>query len=158
MPTIDPSLYLKNQTTTRVPSNELGKDDFLKILMTQLQNQDPTSPLEDRDFIAQLAQFTSLEQMTNMTNSINKLANFQQMNSIIEYSHLIDKVVSYQSLDENGDNLTMKESKVTSVSQFNGELFLELANGEKISTILIGEVRASESLQEQQSDDEVIEV
>jgi len=51
----------------------LGKDQFLRILITQLQNQDPASPLQDREFIAQMAQFSSLEQMMNMTNEIKGL-------------------------------------------------------------------------------------
>ena len=53
---------------------ELGKDDFLKILITQLSYQDPTSPLQDQQFIAQMAQFSTLEQMQNMTASLNKLS------------------------------------------------------------------------------------
>ncbi len=53
---------------------ELGKDSFLKLLVTELRHQDPTQPMEDREFIAQLAQFSALEQMTGMNKAIDKLS------------------------------------------------------------------------------------
>ena len=55
-------------------SEGLGKDDFMKILITQLTHQDPTEPMKDTEFIAQMAQFSTLEQITNMTQDFSKLA------------------------------------------------------------------------------------
>ncbi len=52
----------------------LEKDDFLKLLITQLTHQDPTEPMKDREFIAQMAQFSTLEQMTNMNKEFGQLA------------------------------------------------------------------------------------
>ncbi|MCL2180833.1 MAG: flagellar hook assembly protein FlgD [Treponema sp.] len=57
----------------RQPQQSLGRDDFLKILITQLSYQDPTSPMEDKQFIAQMAQFSTLEQMTAMASDFSRL-------------------------------------------------------------------------------------
>jgi flagellar basal-body rod modification protein FlgD len=54
-------------------SNELGKDEFLKILVAQMANQDPLDPASNTEFIAQLAQFSALEQMQNINASMNTL-------------------------------------------------------------------------------------
>jgi flagellar basal-body rod modification protein FlgD len=53
----------------------MDKNDFLKILITQLTHQDPTQPMDDKEFVAQMAQFSSLEQMTNMSEGLTKVAN-----------------------------------------------------------------------------------
>jgi len=57
----------------RQPQQGLGRDDFLKLLITQLSHQDPTAPMEDKQFIAQMAQFSTLEQMTAMAKDFSKL-------------------------------------------------------------------------------------
>lgn len=59
-----------NKTQDNKSKNDLDKDAFLRLLTTQLANQDPLNPMEDREFIAQLAQFSSLEQMQNLNKSI----------------------------------------------------------------------------------------
>ncbi len=61
----------------REKAKELGKDDFLKILITQLSQQDPTNPMKDQDFIAQMAQFSSLEQMKNISTGISRMESKQ---------------------------------------------------------------------------------
>ncbi len=74
------------EKTGRNVSNTLGKDDFLKLLVVQLENQDPTKPLEDKEFISQMAQFSSLEQMTSMNKTLSSLISNYKLN--LSYSLL----------------------------------------------------------------------
>ena len=66
-----------SQTAANAMKNILGKDDFLKLLITQLKYQDPMEPTDNKDFIAQMAQFSSLEQMNNMAAGFDKMTNSQ---------------------------------------------------------------------------------
>lgn len=54
-------------------SKDLGKDAFLKLLVVELKNQDPLRPMEDREFIAQLAQLRSLEQLQELSSKVESL-------------------------------------------------------------------------------------
>lgn len=58
------------------PNNALGKEAFLKLLVTQMQYQDPLNPQQDTDFISQLAQFSSLEQMQNLNETVSNSSSF----------------------------------------------------------------------------------
>ncbi len=98
---------------------QLGKDDFLQLLVTKMQNQDPLEPMQDEDFIAQLAQFSSLEQMTNIANGIAESNKWDQlqMQSInnVMAAGLIGKQVEasydrvyYDGSDDSQINLTLE--------------------------------------------------
>ncbi|MGM0522549.1 MAG: flagellar hook assembly protein FlgD [Bacillota bacterium] len=134
---IDPSYYLSNQTR-EAPSGELGKDEFLKLLMAQIKNQDPLDPMDDKEFISQMTTFSSLEQMMNMNDSIQQLVKNQSVSPVIQYSHMIGKEVSYYKLDEeSGDILEPKEivtSQVKAISEKEGFAVIELDNDQKIYT------------------------
>ena len=90
--------FNKSISSKKTAKTNLDRDDFLKLLITQLQHQDPTSPVEDKDFIAQMAQFSSLEQMTNMSTGFQKLSGLLASS---EASQVLGKTVELR----NGDDL-----------------------------------------------------
>lgn len=159
MPVIDPNVYMQaNQQAKRsTPGTEMGQDQFMKLLVTQLQNQDPLNPMEDKDFMAQMAQFSSLEQMMKMTKSIDTLVQSQLVSPVIQYSHMIGKHVSYQVKDEETGAVTdTKSGKVVSVSQKDGWAILELDNGEKVYADAVNSVSDKAISSTQSSDKEPV--
>lgn len=74
LPSIAQTTAKKQKETLDGTPNGLGKDDFLKLLLAQLSNQDPLKPMEDKEFIAQLAQFNSLEQMQQINKQLTGMA------------------------------------------------------------------------------------
>ncbi|MBC7533098.1 MAG: flagellar hook assembly protein FlgD [Oligoflexus sp.] len=77
----------------RQPKNELGKDDFLKLFVTQLQNQDPMNPDDGTEMAAKLAQFNGLEQMMNVNKGIEKLITAQGTDRNLQMINYIGKEV-----------------------------------------------------------------
>lgn len=67
------SSHSTQETLPTPKSDGMGRDAFLKLLVTQLAHQDPTQPQADGEFLAQLAQFSSLEQLTGIQTSLEKI-------------------------------------------------------------------------------------
>jgi flagellar basal-body rod modification protein FlgD len=75
----------KNSNSTDAVTNAtqtLGQADFLQLLVTELQNQDPLDPVDNKDFIADMAQFSSLEQMQNMNTNFQSLLTQQSLSQL----------------------------------------------------------------------------
>ncbi len=126
-------LITQNQTTAPPASQlgaQLGEDSFLKLLTTQLQNQDPLHPMDDTQSVAQLAQFSSLQAATDLKNSF---AAFQSNFSVMQSSGLLGKTVSAQATDSSG-NVTTVSGTVKTISVINGqpEFTLADANGKLV--------------------------
>jgi flagellar basal-body rod modification protein FlgD len=142
MEKISDELMLSNYQakTKQSGSSVLGKDDFLKILITQLQNQDPTNPMQDKEFISQMASFSSLEQMTNMNQTMQNFLNFQSESNLLQQSQMIGKQVTYEveTTDGNGDKkIEEKEGTVKSVLFEKGSVLLEMQDGSKITSLQV---------------------
>lgn len=80
--------------TSSAGSTEMDKQAFLMLLVTQFKYQDPLNPMEDKEFVAQLAQFSSLEQSMNMNTNLTNLIEIQQQSMVIGAANYIGKDVS----------------------------------------------------------------
>ena len=116
----------KKSSSAKADGNSLGKDDFLKILITQLKHQDPMQPLQDKEFIAQMAQFTSVEQLSNMASEMKMLRQSLGMTP-----GLIGRSVSWETLDATGAPVT-KEGIVDALLFKKGVQYASV-KGEEIS-------------------------
>ncbi|MGM1045284.1 MAG: flagellar hook capping FlgD N-terminal domain-containing protein [Bacillota bacterium] len=104
----------------------LGKDQFLSILITQLRYQDPLQPMEDKEFIAQMAQFTSLEQLMNISSQLTDMR--QSLGAV---SSLIGKKVSWIEYAEGDSGQTVvKSGVVDSVLIRDGIQFVRIGKDE----------------------------
>jgi len=107
----------------------MGKDEFLKLFTNQLKNQDPMKPMDSSAFTAQLAQFSSLEQLFNNNNGLEQLLSFQSSLNNSMVTGFIGKTVVAQ------DGVT---GKVKGVSFDDGVTHLVLENGNKYT---LGDIR-----------------
>jgi len=119
-------------------NSSLGKDAFLNILITQLQHQDPTQPMDDKQFISQMAQFSSLEQMQNMTTAMQNLLTSQNETQLMSYTSFIGKEVKWhevtEEVDDKGSPIVNQGTGVINELKFvDGEPVFVLADGKEIT-------------------------
>ena len=108
------------EAVERVPVKMLGQNEFLKLLVTQMRNQDPMQPVSDTEFIAQMAQFSSLEQTKTMSADITKL---RQGNDFLQATNLLGKEVRLLTGD-----LEFTKGIVTDLNVKDGEARIIVGN------------------------------
>lgn len=120
-----------NNLISKAANDAMGKDDFLKLLTTELRNQDPLSPMDNKDFISQMAQFSSLEQMNNVAKSMENMnANMTilfQHSLLSQGAALIGKQVA--GMDSTGESLIEGTVEAVKWLEGNPQLQLRMADG-----------------------------
>jgi flagellar basal-body rod modification protein FlgD len=129
--------YLKVANNADVtPGGQLGKDEFLNLLMTQLSSQDPLDPMDSAESIAQLAQFSALEQMQNVNTQIDAL---RRASGLTDAALLQGRTV--EALHDNGE---LHTGRVDSAAWGNDGLVLTI-NGASVPVSSIIQLRLTES-------------
>lgn len=129
MTAIDPTTSAATTTPTTqpagaaaTPQTSLDKNDFLKLLVAQLQHQDPMQPTDNTQFMAQLAQFSTLEQITNVGDEVSRLAAAETQGQSVA---MIGHHVSYTDTDG-----TVASGTVSAVQVHDGKVVLEIGGAE----------------------------
>jgi flagellar basal-body rod modification protein FlgD len=136
MPTIpnvsnDP-MAAKPQANPQAANGMMGKNDFLKLFVAQLQHQDPMNPMQDSDFMGQMASFSTLEQVSNMASENAKIA--QNLTSSTAIG-LIGRTVTYTDADD-----VEHTGRVESVKTTDGKPSLTVGGVENVDPSSITQV------------------
>ncbi len=107
----NPYIFGKAESEFNKPATikkDLDKLDFLNLLTTQLQHQDPLDPMDDKEFVAQLAQFSSLEQLTNISSGVDGLTNAMSRQELINTATYIGKDITAAGygISKSGDKIS----------------------------------------------------
>lgn len=116
------------------------KDLFLKLMIAQLRNQDPTAPMDSKDMMASMTQMSQVEQMQNMTKAMETLSLAQGVNMVGNYVSY-----RYKLTDQDGNNVVdqVRYGQVVSVEQKAGSVELMLSNGVRVKPSDVQSVSAT---------------
>lgn len=139
--------YETSQTsaTSTTHKTSMDQSDFLTLLVAQLENQDPLSPMDDKDMTSQLAQFSSLEQLTNINTGIKSLVDAQSSGSMLNAVAFIGKGVKadgYSLSKSGGDVSTVYYSLGETVTEMQVNIYAE--DGSLVRTDILGSKAAGE--------------
>lgn len=107
------------QTTEAKGDSELGQADFLNLMLTQLQNQDPTNPMDSANFMSQMAQFSTVNGITELNTSFGTLSSALQSNQALQASTMVGSTVLVPS----------EIAELNAGSEVSGKIFLENSTG-----------------------------
>ncbi|WP_233204377.1 flagellar hook assembly protein FlgD [Sporosarcina sp. P17b] len=149
---ITDSMYLvnKQRDQRKTGPDTMGKDAFMKILIAQMANQDPTNPMKDTEFVAQMAQFSSLEQTMNLANAFEKFAASQNQSQLIQYNSFVGKEIRWHEVsDKKGEDdkpiINEGTGVIQSIKYIDGSVIFTMADGKELSPGNISEVMGNGS-------------
>jgi flagellar basal-body rod modification protein FlgD len=134
MPAINPSasLVTPGSTATRSTNSDLGKNDFLKLFVAQLQHQDPMNPMQDSEFMGQMAAFSTLEQVSNLAVANERIADSLASGNAVG---LIGRTVTYTDATDQ-----IHTGVVEKVTTKDGKPFLTVAGVDGVAPSTISQV------------------
>ncbi|PIC97347.1 flagellar hook assembly protein FlgD [Sporosarcina sp. P26b] len=145
-------MYLvnKQRDQRKTGPDTMGKDAFMKILIAQMANQDPTNPMKDTEFVAQMAQFSSLEQTMNLANAFEKFAASQNQSQLIQYNSFVGKEIRWHEVsDKKGEDdkpiINEGTGVIQSIKYIDGSVIFTMADGKELSPGNISEVMGNGS-------------
>ena len=149
--TYDASTYSPSTSTSSTTSSALDKETFLKLLVTQMEYQDPLDPQDNSEYLAELAQFSALEQMTNVADSLSSISTLvENMDTSLlvgQLSNMIGKEIQWQTTstvtgDDGQSYETTKtfEGTISGVSISDGSPTLVVNSDGKTYSVAISEI------------------
>ena len=129
----------QQQAASTTGSTTLGKNEFLKLLTAQLQQQDPTQPMDSTAFVAQLAQFSSLEQMNNVNDTLTKMLTSQSTSLQTTAASMVGKTAVFTT-----DEVSLTQGKTATITAnlsqaaANVNLVIQDSDGNNVRVVALG--------------------
>jgi flagellar basal-body rod modification protein FlgD len=129
-------------TSTQLTNSVMGKEDFLKMLLAQLKHQDPLNPTDSKDFAAQLAQFSSLEQLQNINTQLGSLGSSLSLMTNGQLANIIGNEVSAQgnTINVKGSSNTIYYNLPSDIGS--GTIKIYNSTGSLVKTLTLGSQEA----------------